>query len=289
MTDLLINKQSKKQLDALVRGHTHAILITGGAGMGKKTVARWLAAALLDIPSLHNQPYVLELGVADSEKAIGIEQIRGLRQFVQRTTTGTGRLRRACLLFGADTMTSESANALLKTLEEPPDDTVIILTATSEVAVPSTICSRVQTVALLPIPLKSAQEYSAFTTSTAQAIAQAHRLAGGRPGLMAALLAGDSDHELGLAVDQAKQVLTMDTYHRLCMVDVLSKDKQQCQAVLFGLERIAYSLVNVAAEQEDAQRLKRMHGILQRVAKAQQALEASASTKLVLTDLFMNM
>lgn len=46
----------------------------------------------------------------------------------------------------ADTMTTEAANALLKTLEEPPDETVIVLTTSRPSALPTTIVSRCQRV-----------------------------------------------------------------------------------------------------------------------------------------------
>lgn len=286
MIDLLIHPKAAQQLAGLQRGATHAVLLTGDAGQGKKTIARRFAMNLLGIQSLANQPYVLEIGASDG---VGIEDVRSLRQFLQRTTTGDAVIRRVVLLFGADTMTTEAANALLKTLEEPPSDTVIVLTASNQSAVPVTVRSRVQAVALLPVSLKAAQEYAGFNDYSSDDIAKAHRLAGGRPALMHALLADPESHALTSAIANAKRILAATTYERLCLVETYSKDKQATELLLFGLERITQSLVQLGAEQSDATRLRRAHKTLKSVSKAQQALAQSASVKLVLTDLFANM
>lgn len=286
MIDLLIHPKTAQQLASLQRGTTHAILLTGDPGQGKKTVARRFAMNLLGVQNLANQPYVLEIGVSDG---VGIEDIRSLRQFLQRTTTGNAAIRRVVLLIGADTMTTEAANAILKTLEEPPADTVMVLTAGNLSGVPATVRSRVQTVALLPVSLEAAQEYAGYNDYSGEDIAKAHRLAGGRPALIHALLADPESHALTGAISDGKRILAATTYERLCMVDAYSKDKQATELLLFGLERIAQSLVQLGAEQSDATRLRRAHKTLKSVSKAQTALAQSASVKLVLTDLFANM
>lgn len=56
------------------------------------------------------------------------------------------------IIADADTMTTEAANTLLKTLEEPPDQTVIILTTSRPNALPATVVSRCQSVPFSPLP-----------------------------------------------------------------------------------------------------------------------------------------
>lgn len=288
MIDLLIHAKTSQQLSSLQQGGTHAVMLVGDDGMGKKTVARSFIMNVLGVTSLVNQPYVLELSSV-SGGSVGIEEVRNLRQFLQRKTTGTSKLRRACLIFGADTMTSEAANALLKTLEEPPEDTLIVLTARSETAVPLTVRSRVQTIALLPVSLQAAQEYAGFSTYSSDDIAAAYRLSAGRPALLTALLSDTENHVLRTAINLAKQLLSASNYERLCQVDTFAKDKPKATMLLAGLERIASSLVQLAAEQNDHVRLKRAHKTLHAVTRAQGLLAQSASLKLVFTDLFANM
>ena len=59
----------------------------------------------------------------------------------------------------AEKMTIEAFNCLLKTLEEPPDNTIIILIATHKETIPVTICSRVQTIFFQPLKKEEVQEY----------------------------------------------------------------------------------------------------------------------------------
>lgn len=288
MIDLLIHPKTARQLASIQSGGTHAIMLVGGDGMGKKTIARTVVREVLSLSSLDNQPYVTIIE-GDNDTVVGIEQIRELRQFLKRKTTGNGTLRRACLVYDADTMTSEAANALLKTLEEPPEDTLIVLTASNESAVPVTIRSRVQTVVLSPVSLDAATHYAGFSEYSSQDITNAYRLSAGRPALLTVLLAETSDHALRTAIVQAKELLSFDVYERLCRVDIYAKDKPATHMLLTGLERIASSLVQLAAEQNDHARLKRAHKTSSSITKAQQALSQNASTKLVLTDLFANM
>lgn len=285
MTELLIHPTSQTQLQAAQDGSHHALLIVGSRGMGKSSVARWHACQLLGIETLDTYPYVFECGADD--EVVGIEQIRALKESLKRKTTGTGTIRRVCLVHGADTMTAEAANALLKALEEPPEDTVLILTATQESGVPQTIRSRSQIVSLLPVDETTASEYFGNRGHASKDTQQAYRISGGRPALMHALLS-DADHPLVDAIGQAKQLLAADVHTRLLRVEPLAKDKPAVDMLLFGLERICSSLLQSTAEQGGT-KLARMHHVQEMVINTRAALTRNANTKLLLTNLMLNM
>lgn len=285
--DLLLHSITRQQLVAANQQSPHALLLVGPQGTGKRTVARWYAANVLQATSLQAYPYLLELD--GRYEAINIEQVRALRQFLHRKTTGTGAIRRVCLLYGAGTMTSEAANALLKTLEEPPEDTVIILTAETLAQVPRTIRSRTQSMAIRPVSKQAAEDYFADKGYTVSDITRAYHVSGGRPGLMTVLLEQQTEHPLMLAIDEAKQLLQASVFDRLCKADQYSKDKTHVQQVLYGLERVTYSVVQTAALQANRPRLERARRSEQAVQQAIVALSQNASPKLVLTDLFLNM
>src|SRR5690606_40776045 len=86
---------------------------------------------------------------------IKIEKIRDLLPFVQQTVDGW----RVILIEPAEALNIASANALLKTLEEPGDNTVIILLANHYLKLPATIRSRLQHFALDRIHPEQASQF----------------------------------------------------------------------------------------------------------------------------------
>jgi len=140
----------------------HALLLTGVSGIGKRVFAQWLAEALLcrsrtnfgacgDCGSCHQ---LLADSHADYRKlvpeganaAIKVDPIRELVEWLQLTAGQHSY--RVALLEDADTLNRNAANSLLKTLEEPGDHAVLILSATRMGALPATVRSRCQKITL---------------------------------------------------------------------------------------------------------------------------------------------
>ena len=136
-------------LDYLHRAHTqnrlgHAYLISGGAGSGK----RKLAADLTELVNGTKSGDVFsararEVFVAEPEsksRRIVTEQIRSLEHAL-RMRAIEGR-RKVAIISEADRLRPEAANAFLKTLEEPPGDSLLLLLSGLPEALPETIRSR---------------------------------------------------------------------------------------------------------------------------------------------------
>jgi DNA polymerase III subunit delta' len=127
----------------------HAYLFLGPEQVGKSTVAEWLVGQLMqtDLES-HTDVSVLEREVNEKtdqlKSSISIEQVRRLRERLSMSPLRDGY--KAALITDADYLSIEASNALLKTLEEPTKDTVIVLTAANESRLPATIQSRCQTI-----------------------------------------------------------------------------------------------------------------------------------------------
>jgi DNA polymerase-3 subunit delta' len=130
---------------ALADGPAHAYLLHGPAGVGKRATAFLFAAELLGEHARvarHTHPdlYVLEpLG-----DQIRIDDIRALRRDLHMRPFEASH--RVYLVFDADTMNEDAADALLKDLEEPPSYAVIVLVASDLGPLPETIRSRCQLV-----------------------------------------------------------------------------------------------------------------------------------------------
>src|SRR6204780_493561 len=133
----------------------HAYIFSGVRGVGKTTAARILAKALNCVNGPTAQPDgtcdscrgmsegpsldVLEIDAASNR---GIDQIRELREMV-RYAPASSRYK-VVILDEAHQLTDEASNALLKTLEEPPERVVFILATTRAEDLAETIKSRAQ-------------------------------------------------------------------------------------------------------------------------------------------------
>ncbi|MGI9222220.1 MAG: hypothetical protein ACR2QS_14420 [Woeseiaceae bacterium] len=141
-----------KWLDRIQHGRTpHAVLLTGSKGVGKRSAAAWMAQHHLGLtaPKLPQYP-VPAIEHADlrwitrpeDKQAIGIDQIRGLVAEMSMTSyQGGGKV---AVIEPADAMTNSAANSLLKTLEEPSGNALLILIADRKGRLPATIFSRCQ-------------------------------------------------------------------------------------------------------------------------------------------------
>jgi DNA polymerase-3 subunit gamma/tau len=114
----------------------HAYLFCGGRGTGKTTVARIVAR---DIGC--NDEDIIEIDAASNR---GIDEIRDLREAVR--TAPFSSPYKVYIIDEAHMLTKEAANALLKTLEEPPSHVIFILATTDPDKLPQTIVSRCQKV-----------------------------------------------------------------------------------------------------------------------------------------------
>jgi len=166
---------------ALAEGPAHAYLFHGPPGVGKRAIAFLFAAELLGEHARverrsHPDLYVLE-PVGDQ---IRIDDIRTLRRDLHMRPFEASR--RVYLLFGADTMNEDAADALLKDLEEPPSYAVIVLVANDLGPLTETIRSRCQLVPFRRLSERAVREaIAARDPSLAEAeVTTLARVAGGR-------------------------------------------------------------------------------------------------------------
>lgn len=134
----------------------HAVMLLGSAGVGKRSAAAWLAQRALRVDNMPPRPvYPLARPVhpdlywltpPPEKQAIGVDQIRELVGELSLTSHDGGG--KVAVIDPANAMTANAANSLLKTLEEPPGDALILLIADRRGWLPATIFSRCQRMAV---------------------------------------------------------------------------------------------------------------------------------------------
>jgi DNA polymerase-3 subunit delta' len=125
----------------------HALLIQDAPGAGGAQLALWLVQQLLHAaPEGH--PDFTHLTLIEESKQIRVEQARDLSAHLALASHQGGY--KVALIDPADCLNWNAANALLKTLEEPPARTVLILVAQQPSRLPATILSRCQRIRIRP-------------------------------------------------------------------------------------------------------------------------------------------
>jgi len=213
---------------ALARGEIgHAYLFVGLEGVGKATLATDMAAALLCPLQLADpcgecsaclavarwqHPDLHIIHIEEGRKSIRTQQIAELQHTVALRPLRSPL--RVSLIFDAQVLQPEAAQRLLKTLEEPPEHNVLILTATDAHALPATLVSRCQVWRLSPLP---------------QALIERTLVQHGIPQPQAASLAAASRGRLGWALRAAQAEGVLSQYERALdeLVMILEMDALQ--------------------------------------------------------------
>ena len=120
---------------------SHAYLFTGPRGVGKTSIARILAHEINKLPYDEKTQH-LDIIEIDAASNNGVEDIRDLREKVQLAPVSASK--KVYIIDEVHMLSKAAFNALLKTLEEPPEHIVFILATTDVEKLPATIVSRTQ-------------------------------------------------------------------------------------------------------------------------------------------------
>ena len=184
----------------------HGLMLCGPAGIGVERLGIALAQRLIcgakmskfacgtckacQLMMAGNHPDISFLKPEEEGKRILIDEVRNLIGRLSKTAQQGGW--KVVLISPAEAMNNNASNALLKSLEEPQDKTLLILVAHRPSLVSATIRSRCQ-IEYLPVPEQQlAEQWLQQVTGEQGAIAKPLQLAGGKPLLALDYMQGDS-------------------------------------------------------------------------------------------------
>ncbi len=199
----------------------HALLIAGPAGLGKRALADRLVAALLcqspvatgeacgrcrgcTLRAAGSHPDLVDVRIPEDSKQILIEQIRGACERMALTSHFGGL--KIATVAPAEAMNIAAANALLKTLEEPPGDALLVLVSDQPAQLLATIRSRCQRIEVRPPELAEARAWLSGQGVAADVLERALALASNNPGQALALADPKCQEQAG---EVARQLLAI--------------------------------------------------------------------------------
>lgn len=149
-----LHDSSAAKLDTAITKPAHAYILSGPEGIGSFRIALLFAARLLNKEVVGNildfsHSNLIVVVPIEGKKKISVAQIHELISQVHQTTFDA-KIPRVVIIEGSEKLSLDASAALLKTLEEPPGDTIFILATNNKSAMLSTIISRTITISLVP-------------------------------------------------------------------------------------------------------------------------------------------
>lgn len=247
----------------------HAYLFAGPAHIGKHSLAKRLAkilqcdasgcgacAVCLNIEKSYH-PDTIE--IADNGETIKIEPMREILARLFTTTPGKYKI---LLVKNIERMTLETANALLKTLEEPPSKVIFLLTSSQHEELLPTVLSRVRVVKFQSLAGGKIKEMlrEKFPLESEEKISAAADLAFGLPGRAIRLMENEEDFlQVTALFERVRNVLKKgDSVEKFALVNDATQD-EKLFAEFFDIFLLAlrYTMLEEAHNGKPSQKLQR--------------------------------
>ena len=280
-----LNPKTSRDIESYLSHPGQPICLVGSKWLNKADIANNIAEGLLELDegSLNKYPYILSIG-EDDATSISIDQIREINSFLSLKVPSKKTIRRVIIINNADKMTTEAQNALLKNLEEPPLDTIFILTTNSTSSLLETIISRMHIVKVIKPDKDEITSYYLKQGYSPKDINQAYLISDGLNGLMDILLT-DKDNPISQAADQARKLLTSSSLDRLKLINDLSKNKAEIKNIMFIIKQMA----KIGVASDDHKSSIKWQGILSATLDSEKKLSANVQTKLLLIDYMLSL
>ena len=313
----MINEAVKEKLYEMCRGKlSHAYMICGPDGIGKRTLAREMAKAILcadreNAPcgicracksySAGAHPDALHLAPGGAAGDIKIGEIRRLKE--ECAVTPISGDRRVILIDRAEKMNINAQNAFLKLLEEPEKGNVFVMTCSNVERILPTVRSRCIMISVPPVSDDEIEQAVAkYENASSKVTArQAAVYSSGIIGKALDLMAGDEKHPYFLTM-QIMKALCEDNVIELMKVAQLITDRTALEQisegiVLFctdvlkyisGIENLHFPLENIADATHKLTRMKTLNIIETARQSITEAQSSAADVKMLVQKMLLS-
>lgn len=279
----------------------HAYLFHGPRDTGKLSIALTLAKILLCPNNLCHQCAACQqikagthpdlIVMRDDGTSIGIDEVRALIHKTNLTSQGD---RRIVLIEGVERMPVEAQNSFLKTLEEPPGNTLFLMTSTHIKRILPTILSRVRQMSFSLVDDELLRQKLSLRFKEIGDLEEVLQMAQGRPGLAIRLL---SEPPTLLAYkevyNRVEQILkSNDLIGKFSYTELLDEDKGQmdlffdmfCQVI----RKSAYDFVALGDSSISSRyNLRSIVHLFEHLLKTRYLIDRNANKKLALENFFL--
>jgi DNA polymerase III delta prime subunit len=202
----MLNAKTERLLQSFARKPTSTLLLESGIAEDARFATAFLTKELLT--SLRGN--VLSVS-PDDKGTISIDMVRDVKNKLATIAGRENAITRAVTIYNSECLTIEAQNALLKLIEEPGENTLIILSVSSKELLQSTIISRSQIIRILPISKAQATRYCKENSISEELCNKAYVFSKGSFSLFQSYINGDfSDTTLV----KAKELLQKSPFER---------------------------------------------------------------------------
>jgi DNA polymerase III delta prime subunit len=265
------NNKTTTLLASFTKKPSSSLILEGNEALGANECVQTLSKNLLGDRYSGNK---LAIEPVD-DKSIGIEVVRELKNRMATIAGKDQPISRVVYILQAEKLTTEAQNALLKLIEEPTKNTLLVLVVSDRTQLLETIQSRCQTIQILPITKHQAQEYCQANNIDDATCQRSYLLSQGASTLFQELAHGRNS-ALTENIQKAKEFLSQKTFARL------SRQKEfdtadNLRQLLSSLQTIAEAGLHGSNGKANI----RWQSIIKELRKSANLLQSNANAKLI--------
>jgi len=278
-----MNPSTEKSVRLFINNPSSAVVLIAKNGSGKGTIAKYIidtvktqSGPLIDLRDL--------ILIGDNTDKIAIDDVRSsLKNLAYKAIDSKG-YSRFVVIEHAERLASDSQNMILKTVEEPPENTMVILTIDSKNSLLPTLLSRLTQINIGNIDSKNLKKYLIDKGFEQKDVDLAMLASSNRIGETFNILSGDNGRIDSLK--RCKNILSMSKMEKLVLINNIYKDRPEVSSIINDLLTISRASLENASKNHSGSSMS-WSNIVNELLTAKNALNRKANAKLVLTKLFL--